>query len=153
MQPPSIRLTDAMDPGSRARKLASQWRVDHLIQTGARRENGQNMEIAPTALRRGDFVEVSVFVDIQMVRRKQQMGAMIRFSMREVVRLWGAEDARVSQRRCGVVWKRLNLFQRRLPRTGQESVVVHAAGPSTRSLVMPSIFNIGDGEQSTMEVD
>ncbi|KAH9847123.1 hypothetical protein C2E23DRAFT_863605 [Lenzites betulinus] len=94
-QLPAIRLSNASDPGGRARKLGVDWRVDHVIQTGARRANGQNMGVAPTSLRRGDFVEVSVFAEIQFGRRHRRTGSVIKFAMKEVVRLWTAEDAEV----------------------------------------------------------
>lgn len=54
------------------------------------------MEIAYTALREGDFVEVSVYADIQIVRRYKRTGAVIRFAMTDVVRLWTVEEAKVS---------------------------------------------------------
>ncbi|KAH9852994.1 hypothetical protein C2E23DRAFT_859609 [Lenzites betulinus] len=95
-QAPAVRLSTASDPGGKAMKLAKVWRVDHVIQTGARQENGQTMAIVPTALRRGDFVEVSVFAEIQYGRRQRRTGSVVRFAMKEVVRLWSAEDAAVS---------------------------------------------------------
>ncbi|KAL1949033.1 hypothetical protein VTO73DRAFT_10839 [Trametes versicolor] len=72
-QPDAVRLSSASDPGGRAQKLAAQWRVDHLIRTGVRRQSGHDMEIAYTALREGDFVEVSVYADVQIVRRYQPL--------------------------------------------------------------------------------
>ncbi|KAI9059621.1 hypothetical protein FKP32DRAFT_1579542 [Trametes sanguinea] len=95
-QPPAIKLSNITDPGGHARKIAHQWRVDHIIPTGARRANGENMEIAPTALRRGDFVEVSVYADIHMFRRNRRVVTAVSFAMKEVVRLWTAEEWKVS---------------------------------------------------------
>ncbi|KAH9851799.1 hypothetical protein C2E23DRAFT_869189 [Lenzites betulinus] len=96
-QLPAVHLSHASDPGGRARKLGLEWRVDHVVQTGARRENGQNMAVAPTSFRQGDFVEVGVFAEIQYGRRQRRTGSIIKFAMKEVVRLWTAEDAEVSQ--------------------------------------------------------
>ncbi|KAJ3008528.1 hypothetical protein NUW54_g3119 [Trametes sanguinea] len=59
---------------------------------GARRANGENVEIAHTALRCGDFVEVSAYADIQVTRRNRRIRTTVHFAMREVVRLWSVDD-------------------------------------------------------------
>ena len=91
-----VELTDRNDPRGAARRMSSRWRVGHRIVCGARRKNGQNMIITPEALAEGDFVEVSIALDITVVRSKKQRGTVVRFSPQEVVRLWTAEEAQVS---------------------------------------------------------
>ncbi|TFK86996.1 hypothetical protein K466DRAFT_491687, partial [Polyporus arcularius HHB13444] len=94
-----IELDDRTDPRRNARKIAHRWGINHVVQTGARRANGENTSIALEALRVGDFVEVSVSADITAVRRGGRGGGgggtVVRFGMHEVVRLWTAEEAQV----------------------------------------------------------
>ncbi|KAL1940514.1 hypothetical protein VTO73DRAFT_7949 [Trametes versicolor] len=101
-QPPSIRLNSFNDPGARARKVAAQWRVDHVVNTRARRSGGHEMDVSASSLLCGDFVEVSAFADIQVVRRNGRMGTVIRFAMMDVVKLWSAEDAKHQYQRTDV---------------------------------------------------
>ena len=51
------------DPHHAAQKIQTQWVIDHRVNTAA--DNGKGLcRIAPTAIRPGDFVDVTVSVDI-----------------------------------------------------------------------------------------
>ncbi|KAI0708644.1 hypothetical protein C8Q76DRAFT_626958 [Earliella scabrosa] len=91
-----IQLDARSDPRGHARKIASKWRIDHVVRTGMRRANGQNVLIAHEAIQPGDFVEVSVALDIRVMRTKTARTTVIQFAPQEVVRLWSAADIQVS---------------------------------------------------------
>ncbi|KAI0349542.1 hypothetical protein OH77DRAFT_1525556 [Trametes cingulata] len=130
-QLPAVRMGDATDPGGYARKIASRWRVDHNVRIGVRRADGRNMDIAPSALQRGDFVEVTVFADVHLVRRNKRTGPVIRFAMNDVIRLWRGKDV-----------------QQMLPNTASGASVSHP-----RVLVMPSTLHVDTAvEDSAMAV-
>ncbi|KAL7281809.1 hypothetical protein ACG7TL_005132 [Trametes sanguinea] len=130
----AIRLSNVTDPGGYARKISSQWRVDHIIKTGARRANGENMEIAHSALRRGDFVEVSAYADLNIIRRNRKTGTVINFAMEEVVRLWSAEESKVHFARTDV--------------PGGE----RSSSCQVKIRAMPSGFRIGGMPEEAMEL-
>ncbi|OSC97377.1 hypothetical protein PYCCODRAFT_1471895 [Trametes coccinea BRFM310] len=91
-QLPAIPLTDVTDPFRRARRIADQWRVDHLIKTMVRRPSGEDAPVAFDIIGKGDFVEVAVTAHIEVVRTRRQHGSIITFEMHEVVRLATAKD-------------------------------------------------------------
>ena len=105
-RPTPINLGNASDPGGRARRLAKTWVVDHVIRTGVRRANGENMEVASTSLQRGDFVQVSAFADIRIMYQRKRVGTVIQFGMTEVLKLWSVSEAKV--RRVVVLQKILS---------------------------------------------
>lgn len=89
-------MNDSNDPFRAARKVASRWRIDHVIETSVRRPNGVNMPVAPEAIRLGDFVEVNVSANIRTVRTRKRQDTIVEFCMHDVVRLWSAKEAKVS---------------------------------------------------------
>ncbi|OSD03119.1 hypothetical protein PYCCODRAFT_1424988 [Trametes coccinea BRFM310] len=143
-QASGIRLSNVTDPGGHARKISNRWKVDHIIQTGARRANGKNMDIAHTALRRGDFVEVSVFADIHVLRRKTRPLTLVNFAMKEVVKLWSAEECKM--RVVLTVENTQNRFTR-TDLTAKEQTI-----RSAKVHAMPSVFQIGGPREEAMEV-
>lgn len=97
MQQSSVALTDMNDPRRSARKIMDQWRIDHKINTAIRRNNGENMPVASDAIGRGDFVEVTVTARIEVIRTRRSQGSKVSFIMHDVVRLWSAQEAKVSE--------------------------------------------------------
>ncbi|KAI9067025.1 hypothetical protein FKP32DRAFT_1564574 [Trametes sanguinea] len=91
-----IALTDASDPYGKARAMAKRWCVDHRISVSIRRPNGTLMEVVPDALKRGDFVEVTVAARIEAFRSRKRRGVNVQFEMHGVVRLFSAEEVKVS---------------------------------------------------------
>ncbi|KAI9067794.1 hypothetical protein FKP32DRAFT_1672772 [Trametes sanguinea] len=88
-----VPLNEFNDPRGRARKIAARWYIDHVVETGMRRPNGENHPISADALRVGDFVEVSITANIRVLASRKRHGCVIRFAMEEVVRLWTREQA------------------------------------------------------------
>ncbi|KAL1941338.1 hypothetical protein VTO73DRAFT_7155 [Trametes versicolor] len=94
-QAPGILLNDTNDPFKAARKIATRWRIDHVIDTSVRRPNGANMRVAADVLKTGDFVEVSVAANIRLMCSRKRRETVVEFCMYDVVRLWTAKEAKV----------------------------------------------------------
>ncbi len=91
----AVKLTEDIDRGGRARKIASQWRIDHKIDTVIRRSDGNNAIIAFNAFRTGDFVEVTVAIDIHTFRRNKKLTTNVMFAIQRVAKLWTRDEAKV----------------------------------------------------------
>ncbi|KAI0657846.1 hypothetical protein C8Q70DRAFT_1055606 [Cubamyces menziesii] len=131
----AVGLGEATDPGAKARRLAKKWVVDHVIWTGVRRPNGDNMEVAPSSLQRGDFVEVTAFADVQVLRGKKGAGTIVHFAVMDVVKLWSVADLKNLERQTQLTF-------------AQSS---DGAGPSAVEQ-MPSRFLIGGKRGNMMDV-
>ena len=89
------------DPKGKALRISHSWRVTHRIKTGVVGKDGQIALAHPIAIRRGDFVDCAVSVEVVTMRNKQGRKVMVHFSPREVVRLRGASDVNVRELRRG----------------------------------------------------
>lgn len=84
------------DPHSRAKRIETLWRVDHRINTGSRRADNTNARSSHLVLRCGDFVDVAVAINIVTYRKKGKLCTEILFAPQDVLRLWTADQAKVS---------------------------------------------------------
>ncbi|OJT13877.1 hypothetical protein TRAPUB_9546 [Trametes pubescens] len=94
-QAATVELNNMNDPYRSARKVVGRWRIDHIVDTYVRRPNGANMRIVPDALKRGNFVEVSVTLRTHTVVTHKRHGPVVELWMHDVVRLWSAKEAKV----------------------------------------------------------
>ena len=61
-----------------------------------RRPSGHKLAVAHDQIGVGDFVEVTAAARIDIVRSRKRRGTVIDFEMYEVVRLFSAEEVKVS---------------------------------------------------------
>ena len=78
-------LTPRDDPTGHAAKISSQWVVSEKLAICKQEENGRVIPCSHLQIRRGDFVDVTVVVDIIRPIRSQKCA--VHFSMTEVVLL------------------------------------------------------------------
>ncbi len=89
-------LTLQDDPLGRAAKIAHMWKVEHHIVAGIQRENGTIARANPLVIRRGDFVDVAVNVQVVTMRARRLRKTEILLCPLEVVRLASAAQVTVS---------------------------------------------------------
>ncbi|OBZ73356.1 hypothetical protein A0H81_07236 [Grifola frondosa] len=62
------------DPRGRVAKLGGKWTVGHRVNTGFQREDGRIVRATHHVIRKGDFVDVAVFVDVTTRRTGKTPG-------------------------------------------------------------------------------
>ncbi|KAI1792865.1 hypothetical protein LXA43DRAFT_1093151 [Ganoderma leucocontextum] len=93
--------SSAEKPAARGEDISAYLREHDMYHTWAldplpvyiRRPMGKESPISPTALRRGDFLEVAVKADIQRLRRNGKTATSLAFPIIRIVRLLPAADA------------------------------------------------------------
>ena len=93
-----IALAERDDPGRKAAKLTSSWIVDHVVTAGINNANGTAVQVHPRAIRRGDFVDVLVTVEVVSTRGRTGKGRRVEvfFCPHQVLRVSSAADLVVS---------------------------------------------------------
>ncbi|KAH9852845.1 hypothetical protein C2E23DRAFT_885220 [Lenzites betulinus] len=94
-QTPSA-LTSQEDPVGRAAKIAHMWNVEHRITAGIQHENGTITRANPLVIRKGDFVDVAVSIQVITMRARRVRKSEILLCPLEVVRLMPALNVTVS---------------------------------------------------------
>ncbi|EMD36531.1 hypothetical protein CERSUDRAFT_95822 [Gelatoporia subvermispora B] len=96
-RPPGIQLTSLDDPSGRARRYANgrKWVVAHRIGVKALTSTGAVIALQPTALRRGDFVDVTFTVNVQYSFNKKFSRSVSHFAVHDVLRLMRYQDVQV----------------------------------------------------------
>ncbi len=97
MRKPKSHLRHEDDMKGRAARISSRWIVDHTVKVGIRRPNGRNIGANYKILRKGDFVEVAVSIDVVTYRRGGSRRTCTMLMMNEIVRLWTAKETKVSE--------------------------------------------------------
>jgi len=85
-------LRPSDDLYGRAAKISSRWIVAHRLKIGVQRDDGRIVACSPIVLRKGDFVDIAVSVDIATVREGRRARNTVQFAIQEVVRLHSAAD-------------------------------------------------------------
>ncbi|KAL1940343.1 hypothetical protein VTO73DRAFT_8915 [Trametes versicolor] len=83
---PSV-IKKAEDPKGKYHAIRNSWRVTERVLAGAHQADGTILATLPLALRKGDFVDVSVSVCIAMLRGGQGRRFEVSFEPRVIVRL------------------------------------------------------------------
>ncbi|KAH9884300.1 hypothetical protein C8Q73DRAFT_661185 [Cubamyces lactineus] len=84
------------DPKKRFHDIRHSWRVTERVTAGVQQADGQINVIPPLTLRRGDFVDVSVRVNVAMMRTAQGPRYEVLFEPLTVVKLLAASAVMVS---------------------------------------------------------
>ncbi|KAI1781884.1 hypothetical protein LXA43DRAFT_1105152 [Ganoderma leucocontextum] len=85
---PALTLTDNIDRGRHARRIARRWLVEALPPTYLRRPSGTDLPIQPHAIRTGDFVELTVTPTIRAIRRGGVFQPTLVNNIAKIVKLW-----------------------------------------------------------------
>ncbi|OBZ74973.1 hypothetical protein A0H81_05663 [Grifola frondosa] len=80
------------DPFGHAGKVSSRWVVLHKINTGVRGVDGKLRQCGHIVIRKGDFVDVSVFVELYKRHTQQGVKVEMNLAMNDVVRLYSARE-------------------------------------------------------------
>lgn len=93
-----ITLAERDDPGRKAARLTPSWIVDHVITAGVSNANGTAVQVHPRAIRRGDFVDVLVTVEVVSTRGRTGKGRRVEvhFCPHQVLRVSSAAEIVVS---------------------------------------------------------
>ncbi|KAI9064621.1 hypothetical protein FKP32DRAFT_1611080 [Trametes sanguinea] len=97
---PKSVLSRQDDPFGRAAKIDSMWRVTHRITAGVQGSGGVLHRSTPLVIRRGDFVDVAICVQVHSMRAHRQRKTEVVFCPIEVVRLYTAKEVKVSCTVC-----------------------------------------------------
>ncbi|KAI9059285.1 hypothetical protein FKP32DRAFT_1614341 [Trametes sanguinea] len=95
---PSV-LNRQDDPTGRAAKMSHMWRVTHRITVGVQNDDGHIVRASPLVIRRGDFVDVAVTIQVYTMRAHRQRKTEVQFCPVEVVRLKTAQELKVGHLR------------------------------------------------------
>ncbi|CDO75903.1 hypothetical protein BN946_scf184768.g5 [Trametes cinnabarina] len=89
----TLRVQD--DPTGRAAKIEHMWRVCHRIGAGVQEEDGTMSRANALVIRRGDFVDVAVGIQVHSMRAHKQRKTEVHFCPLEVVRLRSAREVKM----------------------------------------------------------
>ncbi|KAI1782014.1 hypothetical protein LXA43DRAFT_1104919 [Ganoderma leucocontextum] len=85
---PSSILTDHVDRGRHARRIAHRWRVQLPPPTFVRRPSGSELAIQSQAIRVGDFVELTINPNIRPIHCDAVLRPTLFLNIGKVVKLW-----------------------------------------------------------------
>ncbi|OBZ78024.1 hypothetical protein A0H81_02092 [Grifola frondosa] len=85
-------LQSGDDPLGCAAKIRSQWVVTHKISAGVQGADGKIRQCGHLVIRKGDFVDVAVFVEIFKRHTRKGVQLEMNLAMHDVVRLHSAHD-------------------------------------------------------------
>ena len=89
-------LHDHEDPLGKVASISDTWRIGGRIRAGIQHTDGRLIPTHPVNLRKGDFVDVAVTVEVANIKTRYTRKLEVFFVPREIVRLAGAATAKVS---------------------------------------------------------
>lgn len=142
------------------RGIQQDWRVDHRLSLGMQKPNGDVRRASDFVFTKGDFVEVSVFVDILSFwdSKSKQRRVDIQYAPQEIIRLWSNREARVSRKHNShATLLTSRSFQAKLTENAQlAAAAIVVPAPPNNIVALNTAYNLvddGNADHNMPDID